>query len=153
MKFKFLVVFLVLTMSAVCSFSQKTSYSPYISAGASVSSGVITYGAELGVYNDKAWFAVGASEYQLNDKSYWTGSFKTYLKIKSYGTVDLFGYNSVNISIDKSKALGFEPGFVTVFNISKRFAPQFSLTAPVSENTNFKFSTLSAGLSLNFWIK
>jgi len=142
-----------LIMISSSAYSQKSNYFPYASVGTSVSSGIYTYGVETGIYNQKAWFAVGASAYKFQNNTYWTGSFKTYFKLQKYNIVDVFAYNSVNVSIDKYKTLGFEPGFVTVFNFAKKWAPQVSLTAPVYENTNFKFTALSFGVSLNYWIK
>lgn len=152
---KKLILASIILVSAMTGFAQKSNYSTYVSVGSSLSSSTLSYGGEVGIYNDKAWFALGtsASKAEGTTKTAWVGSFKTYFKLKNYNIVDLYAYNGVNVTINKSKVLGFEPGLVTVFNVSKKWAPQLSLTAPVYENTNFNFTALSVGISLNYWIQ
>lgn len=132
------------------------SYDPYVSAGVSLSSAVWSPGIELGIYNDKDWFAVGAYTYRNTPSSaYETYSqFKWYHKVASNGLIDVFGYSALDVKLDKTKNIIFEPGAVIVFNIRPKFAPQISLTTPIGENTTpFKPALLSAGISLNYWIK
>jgi hypothetical protein len=126
-------------------------FKPYIGAGSAISNGMFTHGAELGIYNSKAWYALGFSNTE-GGTSY--GSFKAYYRIHTASITDLFTYGSVNIALDKTKSLSFEPGFAAVFNITRKLAPQVSFGLPVYENTQlFNPVNLSFGLSLNYWIK
>lgn len=62
--------------------SQTTkSYKPYASLGTNISSAQLSYGAELGIYNDNTWVAVAASVAQTrNYVNNWTGTVKYYRK-------------------------------------------------------------------------
>lgn len=132
-------------------------YKPYVGVGTTLSSNQMYYGAEVGVYNDKAWFSVGATTWAQTqrDKFHWTGSFKSYYKIASQGIVDEFAWAAVNVTLDRDKAISFEPGAAIVFNIWDKFAPQVSFSLPIAENSTSVWRPLNMnfGISLNYWIK
>jgi hypothetical protein len=152
---KRVILLLVLAMSITAASAQTNKYNfkPYAGAGASVSSGEISYGAELGIYNDNTWLALGASVFQ--DPAYinhWTTSFKYYRKVLESGIVSTYGYGAVNLSIDKTRTLSFEPGAAVVIDFGK-IAPQFSFGLPITENTSFKVNSFTFGVGINYWIK
>lgn len=151
---KKITVLLAFIMMAGAAFSQTDNFKPYVGAGTSLSSGGLTHGAELGVYNSKAWYAVGVSTPEGSGTYY--ASAKAYYKVRKLTTssVDVFGYGAVNVALDDSRSLSVEPGIAAVFNVTKKFAPQISLGFPLNENTAiYKTLPLSFGLSLNYWIK
>lgn len=148
---KFIFIVTLLFGMITTGFSQ-TEYKPYIGAGSNLTTGTFSYGAEAGIYNNKAWFAFGASTYEVNDKFYWTVSAKAYYKIASQGIVDEFIYNAVNVTADSERAFSYEPGVAVVFNVTKHWAPQFTLSTPMYENTKvFRKITPSVGLGLNYF--
>lgn len=157
MKKVLLILTTVLLVGSYTATSQDSKYKPYTSVGTTLSSNQLYYGGEIGYYSDKAWFAVGATAYAPNSTATgrWIGSFKSYYKIANQGIVDEFAWAAVNVSIDKTRAISFEPGAAIVFNIWKRFAPQISLSLPIAENSNsvWKPLNMNFGVSLNYWIK
>lgn len=142
------VLFLLLLVVTLTASAQ---YKPYASVGGSVMSGITSYGAEVGLYNDSRWLGVGVNSFSDNGKQIYFGQMKYYHKLTG-GLFDLYGYGAVNVRLDGSKYTVLEPGFVTVINVSKKWAPQFSLTLPIEEGTRF-FHPLSFGFGVNYWIK
>lgn len=148
-----IIAFIYLSIQFGISQSGDTTdrFKPYIGLGSAISNNLFTHGLEAGIYNTKAWYAVGFSTTEGEE---YYGSFKAYYRIHSTSITDLFSYGSVSIALDKTKALSFEPGFAAVFNISKKFAPQVSLGLPIYEQTQlFNPVTLAFGISLNYWIR
>lgn len=148
---------LALTLFTSSVDAQSKNYKPYVNVGASVSSGLTAIGGELGVYNSKAWYAVGYNQTvtvdatpSLSAKGYWKLT-----NTKADNDVDVFAQSAINISLNQYHAISVEPGASVVFNISKRFAPQISLTFPIQENSVMRGRPLAmcAGLSLNYWIQ
>jgi hypothetical protein len=150
---KFLIVSLSLMMITAVN-AQSSKYEPYVGIGASLSSGTIGEGAEIGMYNEKTWFAFTVNTVELVDQREWYGGVKVYYRLGHSGIIDTYGYGGVNVHLEKDKALSFEPGIAVVLNISNRLAPQFTLGIPIQENTNsaFKPLPLSFGVGLNFWL-
>lgn len=137
--------------------SQGRDYKPYINLGANLSSGITSVGGEIGFYNTKAWYAVGLSTTSSSKSSYYL-SPKGYWKItnsKEDNTVDGYLWSAVDVALDKTHALALEPGFAAVFNITKKFAPQVSMSFPVGENSVLRGRPLimNFGISLNYWIR
>lgn len=137
--------------------AQSKNYKPYVNTGVSVSSGITSVGGELGVYNAKAWYAIGYSQpvtidaaSSLSAKGYWKLT-----NTKTDNDVDVFAQSAINLSLDQYHAISLEPGASVVFNIWKRFAPQISLTFPIQENSVLRGKSLAmnAGVSLNYWIQ
>lgn len=129
------------------------TFKPYLGVGASLSTNYVTPGAEFGFYNDKMWFAVGATSYQVNDDRKWSAQYKNYFKVIDAGIVENYAYYAINVSLEKGHQVGFEPGIATVFNVGK-FSPQVSISFPTSENyPGWKPLSMSFGVGLNYWIK
>lgn len=148
---KRLFILAVLAMGSLVATAQK----PYASAGASVSSNVVTGSAEFGVYDDNNWYAVTGETYEVgNGMEYYVG-VKYYRKAFNAGkTAAVYGFAAAKVHVDKYKDLVFEPGLCLVQNIGKKFAIQASISSPIYENSDlFKPTWLSSGLSLNWWIK
>lgn len=131
---------------------------PYISVGASVSSKLPTYGAELGFYGSRVWVAALWESTFLKDNEYggdfinYTG-IRAYYKLSSYedGLVDLYVNTAGKIGL-KYADFVFEPGLSTVVSFTEHVGLQFNLSTPIYENTSvFKPIYLSGGLSLNYW--
>lgn len=150
-----LLVFTMLCLSFT-SQAQGKNYQPYLNAGASLSSGVTSLGGEVGFYNNKAWYAVGIST-GSSQKTSWYLSPKGYWKLTGSKESDVDGYfwSAVNVALDRTHALSVEPGVAAVFNITKKFAPQLSLSFPVGENSVLRGRPLQVnfGLSINYWVR
>ena len=119
-----------------------------------MSGGLYSLGGELGIYEEKAWFAVGYSTVKghgANAERFHYASAKSYFKLGSQSIVDTYAYGAVNLGLVSDQPLSFEPGLAAVFNISKKLAPQISVSAPIDQE--FKSGILAFGLSLNYWIK
>jgi len=129
-------------------------WEPYIGVGTSVSSGVLTYSGEVGIYSEKVWVAIGTSVYEdpANDKQ-WFGSFKLYRRVLHTGIIDNYLYLGTNVHIAKDRAISLDPGIVTVFNIGP-ISPQVSVTFPIYENQPvYKTLPITVGVGLNWFIK
>ena len=149
---KFLFALLLFASFAVS--AQKYTYKPYTSLGSSLSAGTFAYSAEVGVYNDNTWYSVALSQYRFEGKTYQYASVRSYYKLATSGIATTFATASANVMLDKSKQLSFEPGVATVFNITKKFAPQVSLSLPTYEGSAlFKPTNVSFGFGVNYWIK
>lgn len=134
----------------ICIVKAEAQYKPYVSAGSALSSGQLSYSAEVGIYKEKIWYAIGASTWD----NQWATFFKTYRRVAVFGSVSTFATGAISINITPEKELSFSPGLATVFNLGEKFAPQLSLEFPIYENTPvWKPLPMVFGLSLNYWIK
>lgn len=146
------VIFLLLMISTC--FAVEAQYKPYVSAGASLGSSVFSYGAELGIYQEKVWYAVGASAYENNKKAEWSVYAKAYRKVAKFSNVTTFATGTVSTLVTPARTLSFSPGIATVFNLGEKFAPQFTVDFPLYENRPiYQNLPLVVGLSINYWIK
>lgn len=129
------------------------TFEPYIGVGTTLSSGQHGYGGELGIYSNKVWYAVGVSTTDVPGDNPWFASFKAYYKVSGEGFAEAFIFGAANVRIHDSKALSFEPGGAVVFNVSKRLAPQVSLSFPTGENgILWRPLSMNLGLGLNVWL-
>ena len=149
-----LVATSLLTVSLTAS-SQSNKFEPYLGVGATLSSGQFSQGAEVGIYNNRTWFAATVSTVdQFNDRQ-WYGGVKTYYKISGRTQmVETYLSTAVGVHLAKDAAITLEPGAAVVVNLSDRVAPQFSVGFPISENTTspLKPLTVNFGIGLNFWL-
>ena len=155
-KLYFLMLACLFVSSTFCQESNTNSktFKPYASVGTTLSGGLYSFGGEFGMYQEKAWYAVGYSTVKglgSDAERFHYASVKSYFKLGSQSIVDTYAYGGVNLGLTYDQPLYFEPGFAAVFNISNKFAPQLMITAPMDQQ--FKNPVLALGLSLNYWIK
>lgn len=149
------IVLAAFVLASLCGVAQHVAYQPYVSGGTTLSSGTLSYGAEVGMYANKVWYSLGASFYEDNaSTNQWYGSIKAYYKIGHQGFVDDYVWGAANVHISKDRAISFEPGVCAVFNISDHWAPQVSLSFPIYENTKsvWKPLQMNLGVGINYWL-
>lgn len=145
------ILFMAMLLVSTLAFSQSPGY--YVSAGTSVSNRTATYSAEAGIYNEKTWYSLGVASSTVDVLQSYTGSFKSYFKVKKSGIVDNYLFTSFNVAFADA-SVSIEPGLAAVINVSKKWAPQFSVSFPIYENQpTFRNQSVSFGVGLNYWIK
>lgn len=149
---KKLLILSAIMLTTLVSFTQvKNTLHPYIGVGTSLSSNTLSYAGEVGVYNNKAWYAATVSTYDAGRTNPVYVGGKVYLKVAQHSTIDLFGYGGVSVNVDKPHNIVFEPGVAAVFNFGN-FGPQVSFGLPLNENgVLFKPLTMSLGVSVNYF--
>lgn len=138
--------------------AQQDKLRPYIGPGIGLSGGLATRSMEVGVWNDKVWYAVvyentAKADTSMVAKTYFGPKF--YHKVKTYNKVDMFLYFATKIGIsDKKPPLQFEPGTCLVWNVTKHIGLQWSISLPLYETKTIlgyaNPNILSSGLSTSF---
>lgn len=129
--------------------AQQDKLRPYIGPGIGLSGGLATRSMEVGVWNDKVWYAI-VYENTPNVKfdSTMSGYYDTakhntiyigpkfYRKVKTYNKVDMFIYAATKIGINENGKLPlqFEPGACLVWNVTSHIGLQWSFSSPMYEN-------------------
>lgn len=152
-------VLLIVMIISISSFAQSKpeSLKPYASGGISMSTGIPTYGLETGLYNHKYWIGIVG---ELTKIPY-SSKIQVYVGPKFYKTLfdvspesQFFAYGAIKMNTGSQRDFVFEPGFCYVYNIGEKFAIQISVSSPINEGQQIGNPTnLSAGLSLNYWIR
>src|SRR6478609_2708315 len=114
---KLLVLFSLLISSV--GFSQK-----YASVGAGLSEGTVSYGVEVGVFNDKRWSAL-TFDHIPSTKEMFVG-FKYYRKVVTIEFFEAYLAGATKVETKKF-SLAPEIGTAFVFNINEHWAPQYGL--------------------------
>lgn len=141
------LLFLIMMIPSLC-FTQVSF--PYIGGGTSISAGVVTYGAEVGLYNEKLALAIGDEFYQAEEMEDYL-SFKSYLKMLGFGDFAYYYYSAIKVHAQSDVDLIFEQGFVVYWTSWGHWLPQVSATTYFAEGTApFNPATLSLGIGINY---
>ena len=138
--------------------TQQDKLRAYAGPGVGLSSGLVTRSFDIGLWNDKVWYAIVCENTPKADTSMVAQTYvgpKFYRKVKTYNKVDMFLYFATKIGISDNKPpLQFEPGTCFVWNITKHIGLQWSTSLPLYETkTSFGYvnpNILSPGLSTSF---
>ena len=136
---------------------QQDKFRAYVGPGVGLSSGLATRSMEVGVWNDKVWYAIVYENTPKADTKSYANSYigpKFYRKVKTYNNVDMFLYFATKVGISDNKPpLQFEPGTCFVWNVTKHIGLQWSTSLPLYENKFTEYSIsglLNPGLSTSF---
>lgn len=130
---------------------------PYFSPGVSISTGVPSYGLEVGIYTDKIWLA-STTETFLNSE---TKKYDVLQGIRFYynyytpikDKLFLYVNTAAKITCNKSKVLIFEPGTCIVYSPQKNIGFQFGISIPISETSvQYKVFPFSTGVGINVYL-
>lgn len=137
--------------------AQQDKLRAYVGPGIGLSGGLATRSMEVGVWNDKVWYAVVYENTPNADTTAYASTYigpKFYRKVRTYNKVDMFLYFATKIGISDNKPpLQFEPGTCFVWNVTKHIGLQWSTSLPFYENKLANYSAsglLNPGLSTSF---
>lgn len=163
MKSFFLILAAVLTLTAASVTpvsAQKTlntdPFKFYLVGGAGLSSGLVTYALEPGLYSDNVWFGLPVEYTKVNDSTESIAvGLRYYQRLAQVGSqTHLFFYATPKVQVnDESLPFMFEPGAYVVTNLNSRLALWGAVSTTFYENT-VPFSPFylggSAGLMVSF---
>lgn len=147
--------FILLAVIALTAFvtgvqaQNSTKYEPYIGGGVSISRGNFSQGGEIGIYNNRTWFAATYARAEGEDYA----GVKAYYKLNNPNRpnfIDTYASLGTSFHLAQDKALTIEPGAAVVFNTFSRVAPQLSLSFPL--NDQLKGGTAVFGAGINIWL-
>ena len=141
---------------------QQDKLRPYVGPGIGLSGGSYTGSMEVGVWNDKVWYAIvyeNTPGFKGDDVKYYDTTThnavyigpKFYRKVRTYNKVDMFLYAATKIGINESGKLPlqFEPGACLVWNVTKHIGLQWSFSTPMYQRLSDPY--LSTSFAANWF--
>ena len=128
---------------------QQDKLRPYVGPGIGLSDGLYTGSMEVGVWNDKVWYAIVYENTPGGEPTTYIGP-KFYRKVRTYNKVDMFLYAATKIGISDNKPpLQFEPGTCLVWNVTKHIGLQWSFSTPMYQRLSDPY--LSTSFAANWF--
>lgn len=128
------------------------TFTPYVNAGAGISTNVLSYTGQVGAKSVNSRYALTTISVTQSGDNLWKVGAIGYWKVNKAKAVDVFATGQVDMALNTNHDVTLTPGLATVFNFKSAFKPEVSIGFPISENSVFRNRPLGvvAGISLNY---